>query len=181
MSTPLLSSNTAEALGNAASSMANDAGRSFIQRFREQRLANLRPLSDFFDKNRISFTTNFSTITKRWNYNLQYFSANYLLIVLALSIYAIITSWWLVFTIAFVFGGFYFISRLNGPLEIAGNSIPTSTLYASYGIGSIVLLLFSGATGVIFWIIGAAAMIILGHAAVLEEGLEGDFGADEQV
>ncbi|KAI8337798.1 PRA1 family protein-domain-containing protein [Blakeslea trispora] len=176
MSSPLLSTNTAEAIGNVAS----DAGRSFFQRFREQRLSNIRPVGDFFDKNRISFTANFSTITKRWNYNLQYFSANYLLIVLLLSIYAIITSWWLVFTIAFVFGGFYVISRLNGPLEIAGQSISASTLYAGYIISAIVLLLFSGATGAIFWIIGAAAVIILGHAALLEEGLEGDF-ADEQV
>lgn len=29
--------------------------------------------------------------------------------------------------------------------------------------------------------LGAAALIILGHAAVLEPGLEGDFSADGQV
>lgn len=62
MSSPLLSTNTAEAIGNVAS----DAGRSFFQRFREQRLSNLRPLGEFLDKNRISFTANFGTITKRW-------------------------------------------------------------------------------------------------------------------
>jgi hypothetical protein len=66
MSTPLLSSNTAQTLGAAATSMASDARFSFLQKFREQRLANIRPLGDFFDKNRISFTTNFHTISQRW-------------------------------------------------------------------------------------------------------------------
>ncbi|GAA5807171.1 hypothetical protein MFLAVUS_000525 [Mucor flavus] len=181
MSTPLLSSNTAQTLGAAAASMTSDARFSFLQRFREQRLSNLRPLGDFFDKNRISFTSSFHTISQRWNYNLQYFSANYLLIILALGIYAIITSWWLVFTILFVFGGFYMISRLDGPLTIAGTALSPSTLYTSYAAVSLFLLIFSGATGAIFWIIGAAALVILGHAAILEPGLEGDFSADGQV
>lgn len=66
MSTPLLSSNTAQTLGAAAASMTSDARFSFLQKFREQRLANLRPLGDFFDKNRISFTTSFHTISQRW-------------------------------------------------------------------------------------------------------------------
>lgn len=181
MTTPLLSNNTANALGAAAASFTNDARFSFIKKFREERLSNLRPLGDFFDKNRISLTTNFGEITKRWSYNLQYFSANYLLIVLALSMYAIVTSWWLVFTVAFIFGGFYVISRLDGPITIAGNVLSPSTLYSSYGVISLVLLLFSGATGVIFWIIGAAALVVLGHAAILEPGIEGDFSVDAQV
>lgn len=66
MSTPLLSSNTAQTLGAAATTIANDARFSFLRKFREQRLSNLRPLSDFFDRNRISFTTSFHTISQRW-------------------------------------------------------------------------------------------------------------------
>lgn len=34
--------------------------------FREEKLAKLRPLNDFFDKNRFSFTTSIAEITKRW-------------------------------------------------------------------------------------------------------------------
>lgn len=98
------------------------------------------------------------------------------------------------------------ISRLNGPLNLGGMSVSPSSLYAGYAGASLILLLFSGATGAIFWIIGmfircvyghgglleqsfihdvaflgAAAIIILGHAALLEPGLEGEFGADSQV
>ncbi|CEG64577.1 hypothetical protein G6F70_001644 [Rhizopus microsporus] len=181
MSTPLLSNETAQTIGAAATSIANDARFSFLQKFREERLSNLRPLGDFFDKNRMSFTTSFHTISQRWNYNLQYFSANYLLIVLALSIYAIITSWWLLFTIGFIAGGFYVISRLDGPVTIGNTVLSPSSLYGIYAGASIILLLFSGATGAIFWIIGAAAILILGHAAIIEPGLEGEFSADGQV
>ncbi|KAI7872489.1 PRA1 family protein-domain-containing protein [Spinellus fusiger] len=167
-------------LGAAATAIGNDPRLSFLGKLREGRLANLRPLGDFFDKDRISFNTSFQTISQRWNYNLQYFSANYFLIILVLGIYAVITNWLLLFTIVFIFGGFFLISRANGSLTIAGNTFSTSSLYTGYAVVSFLLLLFSGATGAIFWIIGAAALIILGHAALLEPSIEGDF-ADGQV
>ncbi|ORY91885.1 PRA1 family protein-domain-containing protein [Syncephalastrum racemosum] len=177
---PLLNQQTAEQIGSAVASEASSR-LGFLKKFREEKLSNLRPLGDFLDKDRIRFTTSFSEITKRWNYNLQHFGANYLLIIIGLSIYAVITNWWLLFTIAFIFGGFYVISRLNGPLNLGGMTVSPSSLYAGYAGASLILLLFSGATGAIFWIIGAAAIIILGHAALLEPGLEGEFGADSQV
>ncbi|KAG0172040.1 hypothetical protein DFQ30_011329 [Apophysomyces sp. BC1015] len=181
MTEPLLSRNTAQQLGSAANAISNDPRFSFFHKLREERLSNLRSLGDFFDKDRIKFTTSFHTISQRWNYNLQYFSANYLLIILGLAIYCVITNWFLLFSVMFIVGGFYLISRLDGPLTIGGTALSPSSLYASYAAASIILLLFSGATGVIFWIIGAAALIVLGHAALLEPGLEGDFGADGQV
>jgi len=173
---------TAEQIAGAASAaasvVASDPRFGFIHRIRNERFAQLRPLSEFFDKNRFSLTGSFQTISQRWSYNLQYFQSNYFIIILGLSIYAIITSPLLLFTIAFIFGGFYLISRQNGqPLTIGGSVISPSTMYAAYGGASLILLLFSGATGAIFWIIGAAAVIILGHAAVLEPGLEGDFAS----
>lgn len=68
-----------------------------------------------------------------------------------------LTNWWLLFTIGFIFGGFYMISKVgnDGPINIAGlTTISASALYVAYACGSLVLLLFSGATGAIFWIIG---------------------------
>lgn len=73
------------------------------------------------------------------------------------------------------------ISRLDGPVTIGNTVLSPSSLYGIYAGASIILLLFSGATGAIFWIIGAAAILILGHAAIIEPGLEGEFSADGQV
>ena len=79
-----------------------------VREFREEKLARLRPLNDFFDKSRFSFTSSISEVTKRWkwvkmgqehresyrltpwdSYNLQHFAVNYMLIVLGLAIYAV--------------------------------------------------------------------------------------------
>jgi hypothetical protein len=76
-----------------------------------------------------------------------------------------LTNWWLLFTIAFIFGGFYMISKVGdgGPIDVAGlTKVSASTLYAVYACGSIVLLLFSGATGAVFWIIGKCYKIKMG-------------------
>lgn len=43
----------------------------------------------------------------------------------------------------------------GGPINVAGiMTLSAPALYATYAVGSLVLLLFSGATGAIFWIIG---------------------------
>ncbi|CAO3648545.1 unnamed protein product [Cunninghamella blakesleeana] len=168
-------------LSALGSSLDDENGRfGFFKKLKNDKLSNLRSLGNFFDKNRIQFTSSFPTITRRWNHNLSYFSGNYLLIIIALSIYAIITNWWLLFTVAFLVGGFYLITRYEGPFEILGTTVNTSSLYTCYVAGSLLLLLFSGATGAVFWVIGAGALLILTHAAIIEPSIETEF-ADGQV
>lgn len=82
-------------------------------------------------------------------------------------------------TIGFILLSFLVISRLDGPLSFAGVTVSASSLYIGCICVSIFLLLFSGVTGVIFWLLGAAALIVLTHAALLEPGLEGEFGDDQ--
>ncbi|KAI8379111.1 PRA1 family protein-domain-containing protein [Radiomyces spectabilis] len=153
---------------------------SWLKRLKNEHFANLRPLKDFVDKNRIQPTLTFSIIRQRWNYNLHYFSVNYLIILCCLAAYAVMTNAWLLFTMTFIVGGYYGISRINGPFSIGSTTITPSTLYTSYIGITLTLLLFSGATNTLFWILGASAVTILGHAALLEPGIEGDFG-DVQV
>lgn len=62
---PLLTGAAAQHLGSAMASEAQSR-LAFLSKFRQERLSNLRPLGDFFDKNRISFTTSFPEISKRW-------------------------------------------------------------------------------------------------------------------
>ncbi|OBZ89266.1 Prenylated Rab acceptor protein 1 [Choanephora cucurbitarum] len=154
----------------------------YLKKFKQERLSDIRPLSDFFDRNRFKLTSSFELVSQRWSYNLQYFSSNYLLIMLCLAMYAVLTNWFLLFTMAFIYGGFHMILKLSqsGSLTIGGRVMSMPTVYTTYALGSFLLLLVSGATHTLFWIIGAGALIILCHAAVLEPGLEGDF-ADVQV
>ncbi|KAI8098326.1 prenylated rab acceptor PRA1, partial [Gilbertella persicaria] len=143
--------------------------------FKQEKLANIRPVSDFFDRNRFRPTTSFPVVTQRWNYNLQYFSSNYVLVMICLAMYAVLTNWFLLFTIVFIYGGIHMISKLSESGSIASIPISMPKLYTGYAIGSLLLLFISGATSTIFWIIGAGVLIILCHATMLEPGLEGDF------
>jgi hypothetical protein len=69
MSAPLLANDSQSPYVEAdaaASPPAYESRFAFLHRIREQRLANLRPLGEFFDRHRLSFTSSFSEINKRW-------------------------------------------------------------------------------------------------------------------
>ncbi|KAG9541322.1 hypothetical protein KCU97_g22335, partial [Aureobasidium melanogenum] len=71
------------------------------------RFANLKPLSEFFNFKQISKPQNFGEVQNRVNYNLGYFSSNYAVLFVMLSIYTLITNWLLTFVILLVVGGMY--------------------------------------------------------------------------
>jgi PRA1 family protein 1 len=84
-----------------------------------QRFSNLKPISEFLDVKRISKPENFAAAQQRVNYNLGYFSSNYAVVFVMLSIYSLITNMWLLFDIIFVTFGMWFIGKLQGgDLEI---------------------------------------------------------------
>lgn len=38
----------------------------FLYNFKQDKLSNIRPLNEFFDRNRFKYTTSFELITERW-------------------------------------------------------------------------------------------------------------------
>ncbi|OZJ06146.1 hypothetical protein BZG36_00969 [Bifiguratus adelaidae] len=157
---------------------ADDPRFAFISKFREERLGNLRPVSEFVDRNRLSKPNGFQDVARRWSYNLRYFQSNYFLIILALLVYVLITNAWLLLTVVFIMLALRFISSLGDePLAIGGSVVTSKQLYAALIGASIVLLWISSAGSAVFWVIGAAAFVVLGHAAILEPGVEGDFAS----
>ncbi|KAG9805345.1 prenylated rab acceptor PRA1, partial [Aureobasidium melanogenum] len=94
------------------------------------RFANLKPLSEFFNFKQISKPQNFGEVQNRVNYNLGYFSSNYAVLFVMLSIYTLITNWLLTFVILLVVGGMYGIGKLEGrDIEIGTFRATTSQLY----------------------------------------------------
>ncbi|KAG0057213.1 hypothetical protein BGZ83_000626 [Gryganskiella cystojenkinii] len=163
---------------SSASSSAAAFGLGYIQKFREERLSSLRPASEFFDRNRLSKPTGIASVTSRFNYNLTYFQGNYLLMFLAITAYSLITNFMLMFSVAFVVGGMYFISRVPPEgINIGSSTWNPRQLQSALICVAIPLFFFSSTLGTVFWIVGASAVTILGHAAVMQEGVEGDFVA----
>ncbi|KAF2280950.1 prenylated rab acceptor PRA1 [Westerdykella ornata] len=143
------------------------------------RFANLRPISEFFDFKRVSKPANFSEVQSRVNYNLSYFSSNYAVVFVMLSIYSLLTNLLLLFVIFFVIGGMYGIGKLQGAdLEIGSLRATTSQLYTCLLCIAIPLGFWASPFATVLWLIGASGVTILGHAAFMDKPIESAFSEE---
>jgi PRA1 family protein 1 len=117
----------------------------------------------------------------RINFNLGYFSTNYLIIFALLSVYSLLTNLLLLFVIIFVFVGMFLIGSLNGQdLVLPFGTIPSSSLYTGLFIIAVPLGIFASPLSTLLWLIGASGVCILGHATLMEKPIESAF-AEETV
>ncbi|OAX40095.1 prenylated rab acceptor PRA1 [Rhizopogon vinicolor AM-OR11-026] len=149
-----------------------------LKSFRETRLSTLRPPTEFFDFHRISRPADLTQAVSRLTYNTRYFSGNYTLIVAALAVYAIITSPLLLISLVFLFGGFTLINRFfddQWSVNVAGHVVTQKTLYMGLFVIGIPLLWFSSPFMTFFWLVGASSCLIIGHACLIEPGVESEY------
>ncbi|OCK82848.1 prenylated rab acceptor PRA1 [Lepidopterella palustris CBS 459.81] len=143
------------------------------------RFANLKPLSEFLDVKRISKPANFGEVQSRVNYNLGYFSSNYAVVFVMLSIYSLLTNLTLLFVIALVIGGMYGIGKLQGnDLEIGSWRATTSQLYTGLLVVSVPLAIIASPFATVLWLIGASGVTILGHATFMDKPIESAFSEE---
>jgi len=144
-----------------------------------QRFANIKPISEFLDIKRLSKPNNFAEVQSRVNYNLTYFSSNYAVVFVMLSIYSLITNPWLLFDIIFVTFGMWFIGKLQGgDLEIGTIKATTSQLYTGLLCIAVPIGFFASPFSTILWLIGASGVTILGHASLMDRPIENAFSEE---
>jgi len=147
-----------------------------LKSFKETRLNGFRSPMEFFDFNRLSRPADFATAVSRISYNTRYFSGNYLLIILILAVYAILNNLWLLGALLFLVGGFSLINKYGAdPLQFGERTLTQSSLYTGLFVIGIPLLLWASPLGTFFWLVGASSIIILGHASVMEPGVESEY------
>lgn len=140
------------------------------------RFANLKPIGEFLDVKRISKPRDFAELQNRANYNLSYFSSNYAVVFVMLSIYSLLTHLLLLFVIIFVVGGMYGISKLQGSdLDLGFARFTPSQLYTGLVIVAVPLGFLSSPISAVLWLVGASAVTILGHASLLDKPIEASF------
>ena len=143
------------------------------------RFANLKPISEFLDLKRLSKPQNFGEVQSRVNYNLSYFSSNYAVVFVMLSIYSLLTNLTLLFLIFFVVGGMFGISRLQGrDLDVGFARASSSQLYTGLVIIAVPLGLWASPIATVLWLIGASGVSILGHASLMDRPIEDSFSGD---
>jgi hypothetical protein len=140
------------------------------------RFANLKPVSEFLDLKRLSKPANISEVQSRVNYNLSYFSSNYAVVFVMLSIYSLLTNLTLLFLIIFVVGGMWGIGKLGGAdLDIGVVRATSSQLYTVLVCISVPMFFFASPITTALWLIGATGVSILGHASLMEKPIENAF------
>ncbi|KAF2757073.1 prenylated rab acceptor PRA1 [Pseudovirgaria hyperparasitica] len=143
------------------------------------RFSNLKPIGEFLDVKRVSKPQNFGEVQSRVNYNLGYFSSNYAVVFVMLSIYSLLTNLKLLFLIFLVVGGMYGIGKLQGQdLDVGFVRATTSQLYTVLICISVPLAFISSPLATVLWLIGASGVSILGHAAFMDKPIESAFSEE---
>lgn len=143
------------------------------------RFANLRPVSEFLDLKRLSKPANFGEVQSRVNYNLGYFSSNYAVVFVMLSIYSLLTNWYLLFLIVFVGASLWGIGKLNGrDLDLGFRRFNTSQLYTALLCVAVPVFFLASPITTILWLIGATGVTVFGHAALMDKPIENAFSEE---
>ncbi|KAL9614145.1 MAG: hypothetical protein Q9167_001355 [Letrouitia subvulpina] len=143
------------------------------------RFANLKPISEFLDLKRLSKPANFGAAQGRINYNLAYFSSNYIAVAIMLSIYSLLTNLTLLFDILFVCIGLFGIRKLDGrDLELGFARATSSQLYTGLFVIAIPVFIWANPISSALWLVGATGVSILGHASFMEKPIDTAFSEE---
>lgn len=127
-------------------------------------------------------------------------AGNYGVIVAVLAVYALITNVLLLISLGFLIGGFAAINKFGmspplppsllplpyspsltfgppapEPMQVGDQLITQKTLYTALFVIGIPLLWWSSPLGTFFWLVGASGVLILGHACIMEPGIESEY------
>jgi PRA1 family protein 1 len=127
-------------------------------------------------------------------------AGNYLIIISALAIYALLTNQTLLIALVFLIGGFIAINRFGvslplhcllwpwsyessatEPFKIGDREITQKHLYTGLFVIGLPLLFFASPFGTLFWLVGASALVILTHACLNEPGVESEYAQVNEV
>ncbi|WVQ75727.1 hypothetical protein IAR50_005357 [Cryptococcus sp. DSM 104548] len=150
--------------------------------FKETRLSTLKSPQEFFDHRQLSRPQDFNEATSRLTYNTRHFSGNYLIVIAILIVYALLTNPLLLIAIAFFAGGFTAINKfVPEPLQVGDHLITQKSLYTALFVIGIPILYIASPVSTFFWLVGSSAILILGHAVLMEPGVESEYAGVEGV
>ncbi|KAL5631712.1 hypothetical protein ACGC1H_007274 [Rhizoctonia solani] len=154
----------------------------YLKNLRETKLSALRAPQEFFDVQRVSRPADLNQATSRISYNTRYFSGNYGVIVIILAVYALLTNSWLLLSLGFLIGGFMAINKwAPEPMQVGEHVVTQKSLYTGLFCIGIPLLWWSSPLGTFFWLVGSSGVLILGHAALMEPGVESEYANVSEV
>lgn len=139
----------------------------------KERLNQIRPWKDFFSLDQFRIPESSTAAQSRASHNFTHFQNNYLIILILLFGFSLLSDLSLLMVAAVCLGGFYFISTLKPDfvLDVGGQEISVKQLNYAWISVSLILLYMSSALSVVFWILSLTAVITIAHAALHDVSL----------
>jgi len=93
-----------------------------------------------------------------------------------LAVYAVLSNPILLIALGFLVGGFAAINKLAPePMQFGDTVITQKSLYTGLFVIGLPLLWWASPLGTFFWLVGASLVLILGHATIMEPGVESEY------
>jgi len=93
-----------------------------------------------------------------------------------LAVYAVLSNPVLLIALGFLVGGFAAINKfIPEPVQFGDTVITQKSLYIGLFVIGLPLLWWASPLGTFFWLVGASLVLILGHATIMEPGVESEY------
>ena len=148
-----------------------------VKRYKNDRLKNLKPWSEFFDRHRFSAPGKLEAFS-RANKNLAYYFSNYVIIAACISAYILITNIWFLTAIVFSAVVYYYFkmkAALGEPVTVGSVTITTTQAYGFLAVFSLISFYYNDGSSTLFYLLLLALGSVLGHAVTHEPREEASF------
>jgi len=167
----LITKETASAVATAGGNRLKDM---FVA-WKDERLKSVKAWSQFTDKTKFG-PPKPTEVVVRLKSNLTYFQSNYIILFFVLAIYCVITNPFFLFSIAITALLYLYLFKWRvEPIVIAGYTATDRAKLMGLGAVSLFLFWYASGTNVIFWLIGATAVVVFIHALLYTPVEETDF------
>jgi len=93
----------------------------------------------------------------------------------------LLTNPLLLISLGFLIGGFAAINKFAPePMQVGDHVVTQKSLYTGLFVIGLPLLWWSSPLGTFFWLVGASAFLILGHATLIEPGIESEYASVQE-
>lgn len=148
-------------------SLRSPVAREWLARQRE----SIRPWQSFLDQDKFSKPSAPNQISERVQKNLKHFQSNYLVVVMILMGYCLITSPMLMVAFGAFFGVQYILNGNQGAQyqqKVFGKELTQTQQTVISACVSVPLFILAGATAAIFWVFGASVILVGAHGSLRE-------------
>lgn len=137
--------------------------------------SGVQPWGDFVDTRKFAMPKSLTPAGQRVMKNIEHFRSNYIVVVICVIAFAVVTSPMLLVAVALSAAAAYaaFLRYAETRLTVMGNEMTHTHRVAAVTLLTVLLFWLLGTASIVFWIIGLSLVLVTGHAV--------SYGIDEEL